>query len=56
MVYNMGTADHPMEEGGIKVNDGDYHVIRVTRSGANSTIQVDDYNVLTKHPPGNNFP
>ncbi|XP_021923608.1 neurexin-3 isoform X5 [Zootermopsis nevadensis] len=52
MVYNMGTNDHPIGEVGVKVNDNAYHVIQFTRSGANSTIQVDDYNVQTNHPTG----
>nr|CAD7261985.1 unnamed protein product [Timema shepardi] len=52
MVYNMGTNDHPIGEIGIKVNDNLFHVVRFTRSGANSTIQVDDYNVQTNHPAG----
>nr|CAD7588019.1 unnamed protein product [Timema genevievae] len=52
MVYNMGTNDHPIGEIGIKVNDNTFHVVRFTRSGANSTIQVDDYNVQTNHPAG----
>ena len=52
MVYNMGTNDHPIGEIGVKVNDNAYHVIKFTRSGANSTIQIDDYNVQTNHPSG----
>ncbi|KAL1122948.1 hypothetical protein AAG570_003273 [Ranatra chinensis] len=52
MVYNMGTNDHPIGEINVKVNDNQYHVVRFTRSGANSTIQVDDYNVQTNHPSG----
>ncbi|XP_049784610.1 neurexin-1 isoform X4 [Schistocerca cancellata] len=52
MVYNMGTNDHPIGEIGVKVNDNQYHVVRFTRSGANSTIQVDDYNIQTNHPAG----
>ncbi|XP_051160690.1 neurexin-1 [Leptopilina boulardi] len=51
-VYNMGTNDHPLGEVGIKVNDNQYHVIRFTRSGANSTLQVDDYNLQSNHPSG----
>jgi hypothetical protein len=51
----MGTHDHPIGEVGVKVNDNVYHVVRFTRSGANSTIQVDDYNVQTNHPAGKNF-
>lgn len=52
MVYNMGTNDHPIGEISVKVSDNAYHVVRFTRSGANSTIQVDDYNVQTNHPSG----
>ncbi|XP_067134301.1 neurexin 1-like isoform X3 [Centruroides vittatus] len=52
MVYNMGTEDHPIGELSVNVNDGQYHVIRFTRSGPNSTIQVDDHNVRIKHPKG----
>ncbi|GBM86941.1 Neurexin-1 [Araneus ventricosus] len=52
MVYNMGTEDHPIGEHSVHVNDGQYHVVRFTRSGPNSTIQVDDHNVRTKQPPG----
>lgn len=52
MVYNMGTNDHPIGEINVKVNDNAYHVVRFTRSGANSTIQIDDYNVQTNHPTG----
>jgi leucine-rich repeat transmembrane neuronal protein 1/2 len=55
MVYNMGTNDHPIGEIGVKVNDNAYHVVRFTRSGANSTIQIDDYNVQTNHPEGNDL-
>ncbi|XP_054706570.1 neurexin-1-like [Uloborus diversus] len=52
MVYNMGTEDHPIGEHSVHVNDGQYHVVRFTRSGPNSTIQVDDHNVRVKQPPG----
>ncbi|XP_035732871.1 neurexin-1-like isoform X7 [Vespa mandarinia] len=51
-VYNMGTNDHPVGEVGVKVNDNQYHVVRFTRSGANSTLQVDDYNLQSNHPSG----
>ncbi|XP_029634772.1 neurexin-3 isoform X2 [Octopus sinensis] len=50
VVYNMGTADHPVGEVYHKVNDGEYHVVRFTRNGANSTIQVDNYKPQPKHP------
>ena len=49
----MGTMDHPIGELFEKVNDGQYHVVKFTRSGANSTIQVDDLTVMTKYPTGN---
>lgn len=52
MMYNMGTEDHALGELGVRVNDGEYHVVRFTRSGSNATIQVDDYNVQAKHPGG----
>ncbi|XP_070156570.1 neurexin 1 isoform X1 [Polyergus mexicanus] len=51
-VYNMGTNDHPIGEVGVKVNDNQYHVIRFTRTGSNSTLQVDDYNLQSNHPLG----
>ena len=51
-VYNMGTEDHSLGELAIKVNDGEHHGVRFTRSSANATLQVDDYNVQTKNPIG----
>lgn len=52
MVYNLGTEDHDIGELNVKVNDGNYHIVRFTRSGQNSTIQVDNHNVMTKNPIG----
>ncbi|PVD32369.1 hypothetical protein C0Q70_07803 [Pomacea canaliculata] len=51
-VYNMGTMDYPIGEMFDKVNDGKYHVVRFTRSGPNSTIQVDNLMMQTKMPRG----
>ncbi|XP_048506164.1 neurexin-3 isoform X4 [Athalia rosae] len=51
-VYNMGTNDHPIGDVGVKVNDNQYHVVRLSRTGANSSLQVDDYNVQSNHPSG----
>ncbi|XP_076392461.1 neurexin 1 isoform X2 [Megachile rotundata] len=51
-VYNMGTNNHPIGEDGVKVNDNQYHVVRFTRTGPNSTLQVDDYNLQSNHPSG----
>lgn len=53
MVYNVGSNDHPLGDIGMKVNDNAYHVVRFTRHGANSTLQVDDFNVQVNHPQGN---
>ncbi|XP_047738095.1 neurexin-1 [Hyalella azteca] len=50
MVYNMGTEDHPIAEPVAQVNDGLYHVVKFVRTGANATLQVDDYDVLSKNP------
>ncbi|XP_076443088.1 neurexin 1-like isoform X2 [Babylonia areolata] len=50
--YNMGTRDYPIGEMFEQVNDGRYHVVRFTRSGPNSTIQVDNHMVQTKMPRG----
>lgn len=52
MVYNMGTQDQPIGEIGTKVNDNTYHIIRFTRNGANSTLQLDDFNTQTIFPGG----
>ena len=52
VVYNMGTMDHPIGDFYGKVSDGQYHVVRFTRSGPNSTIQVDDLNPQLKNPTG----
>ncbi|KAG7203258.1 hypothetical protein KM043_010356 [Ampulex compressa] len=51
-VYNMGTNDHPIGEVSVKVNDNQYHVVRFTRTGPNSTLQIDDYNLQSNHPSG----
>ncbi|XP_076366546.1 neurexin 1-like [Tachypleus tridentatus] len=51
-VYNLGTDDHPIGELSTRVDNGQYHVVRFTRSGSNSTIQLDDHNVVTKYPNG----
>ena len=44
--------DHPIGELFEAVNDNNYHVVRFTRQGPNSTIQVDDLPVQPKHPTG----
>ncbi|XP_076318595.1 neurexin 1-like [Tachypleus tridentatus] len=52
VVYNLGTLDHTIGELSARVDDGQHHVLRFTRSGPNSTIQLDDHNVVTKYPDG----
>ena len=52
MVYNLGTEDLDIGELSFRVNDGKYHIVRFTRSGPNSTIQVDNHNVMAKVPTG----
>lgn len=52
VVYNLGINDHPLGDISVKVNDNEYHVVRFTRSGPNSTLQIDDYNVQTTYPMG----
>lgn len=41
--YNIGTDDHSLGEVAVKVNDGEHHVVRLTRSSANATLQVNLY-------------
>ena len=38
-----------------QVNDGYYHVVKFVRTGANATLQVDEYDVRTKNPKGENI-
>lgn len=52
MVYNLGTSDHPIGDINVRVDDNAYHVLRFTRNGANSTLQVDDYSLQTHRPTG----
>jgi len=52
VVYNIGTADHPIGELFQKVNDNNYHVLRFQRLGANSTLQLDNFPLQTKIPTG----
>ncbi|XP_008554083.1 neurexin-3 [Microplitis demolitor] len=49
VVYNIGTNDHAIGEVGVKINDNQYHVVRFTRNGSNSTLQVDDYDIQSSY-------
>ena len=46
----MGSKDITVGDIAAKVNDGKYHVVRFSRSGANSTLQIDD-NPAQEHFP-----
>ncbi len=50
--YNLGGKDVMVGDIATKVNDGRYHVVRFTRSGVNSSLQVDDNTPQTKFPQG----
>lgn len=52
MVYNLGMEDLDVGHLGLKVNDNRYHIVRFTRSGPNTTLQVDNHNVQTRQPSG----
>ncbi|XP_071742719.1 neurexin 1 isoform X2 [Lepeophtheirus salmonis] len=50
ILYNLGTEDIMISDKNILVNDGNYHVIKFTRSEANSTLQIDDHPTQFKYP------
>lgn len=52
MIFNVGTDDITIEEPGVVVSDGKYHVVRFTRSGGNATLQVDNQPVIERYPIG----
>ena len=52
MIFNVGTDDIAIEEHGVMVSDGKYHVVRFTRSGGNATLQVDNQPVIERYPIG----
>ena len=45
VTYNLGQQDIVIRDTSSKVNDGKYHVVRFSRTGVNSTLQVDDNQV-----------
>jgi len=51
--YNLGSKDITIGDTRTKVNDGQYHVVRFTRSDINSTLQVDDNPIERRNPQGN---
>jgi hypothetical protein len=48
----MGKTTHRLSEPDHRVSDGLYHVVRFTRNGPNSTLQVDDMPVRQRQPQG----
>lgn len=50
--YNLGTESISISEQSRKFNDGVYHTVRFSRSGPNSTLQVDDNKLRQKRPDG----
>lgn len=52
VIFNVGTDDITIEENGVVVSDGKYHVVRFTRSGGNATLQVDNQPVIERFPSG----
>jgi len=51
-VYNLGLIDHRVGSVEHKLNDNLFHVLRVLRSGANVSLQVDDIPPANKQPTG----
>ncbi|XP_043199961.1 neurexin-1-like isoform X3 [Amphibalanus amphitrite] len=52
MVYDVGSETLSISDLGARADDGQYHVVRVTRNGPNSTLQLDHRPVQTKFPRG----
>ncbi|OQV20654.1 Neurexin-1 [Hypsibius exemplaris] len=52
VIYNMGKIAHLVTDLKHRLNDGQYHVVRFQRSGANATIQIDTHPPVSKEPLG----
>ncbi|CAG0881458.1 unnamed protein product [Darwinula stevensoni] len=50
--YSLGKGVRTLGDHEGKVDDGEYHVVRVTRSGPNATLQVDDRPLVAEYPSG----
>lgn len=53
MLFDVGSDVLSISDLGARADDGKYHVVRVTRDGPNSTLQLDNRPVQTKYPRGN---
>jgi len=51
-VYNLGLIDHRVGSMHHKLNDNLFHRLRLFRSGANVSLQVDDLPPANKQPTG----
>jgi len=51
-VYNLGLIDHRVGSVQHKLNDNLFHVLRLFRSGANVSLQIDHLPVTKKQPSG----
>ena len=51
-IYNVGMMDHAVGVQQQRVSDGLYHVVRFTRDGPNSSLQIDQLPVRYKRPTG----
>lgn len=52
VIYNVGSADHLIEDLNVLVNDNNYHMIKFNRSGPNATLQIDNHNIVSRTPVG----
>ena len=50
--YSLGKGVRRLGDHEGKVDDGEYHVVRVTRSGPNATLQVDDRPLVAEYLSG----
>ena len=51
-VYNLGLIDQRVGSIEHKLNDNLFHVLRLFRSGANVSLQIDDLPASEKQPTG----
>ncbi len=52
VAYNLGMRDITVGDKNVRINDGSYHVVRFERIGANSTLQIDDYQIQSTYRVG----
>ena len=54
-VYNLGLIDQRVGSVEHKLNDNLFHVMRLFRSGANLSLQIDDLPATEKQPTGSSL-